>query len=121
MNLTEEQKAERSKKIALAMTERVLSDDTKKKISIAVKGKNNGMFGRTSSNHPNSKKIKAIFPDGKEIVLGSGVEMIKYMSAEYGLSESLVCKLIGKGPYNPRKSKFSHLRGLVIEYVGSID
>ncbi len=95
---------------------RVNSEETKKKISMARKGKYTGEkhsqygrtgvlshnYGRTGALSPISKPVTAIQPDGTELHFGSGHEAAR----ELGIHQGSLCGKYLKSDKSPTRGKF---------------
>ena len=59
------------------------TEEQKRKISVAMSGKNHPCYGRTGALHPASKAIIAIKPDGTKLHFGSGSEAARKLGIDH--------------------------------------
>ena len=86
------------------------TEETKKKISEAKKGKKVGL------DNPKSIKLICIYPDGTQTDIMTRKELAEYL----GISKMTVDKILKSGqPYNPRRGNVKHLKGIRIIKVES--
>ena len=86
------------------------TEETKKKISEAKKGKKVGL------DNPKSIKLICIYLDGTQTDIMTRKELAEYL----GISKMTVDKILKSGqPYNPRRGNVKHLKGIRIIKVES--
>ena len=89
------------------------TEETKAKISVAMKGVEHPMFGKKGVEHPLSKPFTVIFPDGSVDSWGSTREAAK----AYGIGNGSIKRYLdGKSTPNGNK-RTAHLKDTIWQYV----
>ena len=87
------------------------TEEQKRKISVAMSGKNHPCYGRTGALHQASKAIIAIKPDGTKLHFGSGSEAAK----ELGIDHSHLSSRYLRTGKSPARGKFKDWQFFYVE------